>query len=138
MGINAFRRRKSELLHLSRRERQIMDVVYAKGEATATDVLETLPDAPTRTAIRTLLRILEDKGHLLHTKRAREFVYHPTRPRERAGQSAFGRVLQTFFDGSLEKAVAAHLADPGAEISPEELRRLSSLINQAKRKEKSP
>jgi predicted transcriptional regulator len=138
MRIDAFKRRMSELLHLSRRERQIMDVVYAKGEATATDVLDNLPDAPTRTAIRTLLRILEDKGHLVHTKRAREFVYHPIRPRERAGQSALGRVLQTFFEGSLEKAVAAHLADPGAEISAEELRRLSSLINQAKRKDKSP
>jgi BlaI family transcriptional regulator, penicillinase repressor len=125
----------SELSHLSRRERQIMDVVYAKGEATATNVLENLPDAPTRTAVRTLLRILEEKGHLKHKKRGREFVYYPVRHRESAGQSAFQRVLQTFFDGSLEKAVAAHLADPAAEIPPEELRRLSSLINQAKRKE---
>ena len=88
----------SELVHLSRRERQIMDVVYAKGEATATDVLELIPNAPTRTAVRTLLRILEEKGHLKHVKRGREFVYRPTRQRERAGKSAFQRVLQTFFD----------------------------------------
>jgi predicted transcriptional regulator len=115
-----------------------MDAVYAKGDATATDVLANIPDAPTRTAVRTLLRILEDKGHLRHKKRGREFVYRPTRQRERAGQSAFQRVLQTFFDGSLEKAVAAHLADPDAEIQHEELRRLSSLINQAKRKEEQP
>ena len=125
----------SELVHLSRRERQIMDVVYAKGEATATDVLELIPNAPTRTAVRTLLRILEEKGHLKHVKRGREFVYRPTRQRERAGKSAFQRVLQTFFDGSLEKAVAAHLADPGSEISQDELQRLSSLIRQVKQKE---
>ena len=127
----------SEWSHLSRRERQIMEAVYARGDATATAVLESLPDAPTRTAVRTLLRILEDKGHLKHIKRGREFVYRPVRLRERAGQSAFQRVLQTFFDGSLEKAVAAHLADPAAAIPPQELRRLSSLINLAKRNEDS-
>lgn len=125
----------SELSHLSRRERQIMDVIYARGEATATDVVVALPDAPTRTAVRTLLRILEDKGHLRHIKRGREFVFRPTRQRERAGRSAFQRVLQTFFGGSLEKAVAAHLTDAEADISPEELKRLSSLIRQAKQKE---
>ena len=125
----------SELSHFSRRERQIMEIIYAKGEATATDVLENLPEAPTRTSVRTLLRILEEKGHLKHKKRGREFVFYPTRQRERAGQSALQRLLQTFFDGSLEKAVAAHLSDPGAEISPEELRKLSALITQARRKE---
>jgi predicted transcriptional regulator len=125
----------SDLHHLSRRERQIIEVVYAKGEATATDVLAHMPDPPTRTAVRTFLRILEEKGHLKHTKRGREFVYQPTRRRERAGQSALLRVVQTFFEGSLEKAVAAHLADPGAEVSPKELQRLSALIRQAKQKE---
>jgi predicted transcriptional regulator len=125
----------SELHHLSRRERQIIEVVYAKGEATATDVLAHMPDPPTRTAVRTFLRILEEKGHLKHAQRGREFVYQPTRRRERAGQSALLRVVQTFFEGSLEKAVAAHLADPGAEVSPKELQRLSTLIRQAKQKE---
>ena len=125
----------SEMSHMSRRERQIMEIIYARGEATATDVLENLSDAPTRTSVRTLLRILEDKGHLKHTKRNREYVFYPTRQRERAGKSAFQRLLQTFFDGSLEKAVAAYLYDPGAEISAEELKRLSSLINEAKRKQ---
>jgi predicted transcriptional regulator len=125
----------SELHHLSRRERQIIEVVYAKGEATATDVLAHMPEPPTRTAVRTFLRILEEKGHLKHTKRGREFVYQPTRRRERAGQSALLRVVQTFFEGSLEKAVAAHLADPGADVSPKELQRLSALIRQAKQKE---
>jgi BlaI family transcriptional regulator, penicillinase repressor len=124
----------SDLARLSRRERQIMEAVYARGEATASEVLESLPDAPTRTAVRTFLRILEDKGHLKHNKRGREFVYHPVRRRETAGQSAFQRVLQTFFGGSLEKAVAAHLADPDAGIPPEELGRLASLVNQARKK----
>jgi BlaI family transcriptional regulator, penicillinase repressor len=124
-----------ELSQLSRRERQIMEVIYAKGEATATDVLATLPDAPTRTAVRTFLSILEQKGHLTHTKRGREFVFRPTQARERTGKSAFGRVLHTFFGGSLEKAVASYLADPKSEISPDELRRLSELINKAKRRD---
>ncbi len=125
----------SELSQFSRRERQIMEIVYARGEATATDVLDRLVDAPTRTSVRTLLRILEEKGHLKHRKRGREFVYFPRRQRERAGKSALQRLLQTFFDGSLEKAVAAHLADPDAKVSPEELRRLSALISEAKRNE---
>ena len=111
-----------------------MEIVYAKGEATATDVLEDLSDAPARTAVRTFQRILEEKGHLKHTKRRREFVHSPIRRREIAGQSAFQRVIQTFFDGSLEKAVAAHLNDPDSEISPEHLQRLSALIRQARSK----
>jgi predicted transcriptional regulator len=125
----------SELSQLSRRERQIMDIVYARGEATATLVLDSLPDAPARVSVRTLLRILEEKGHLRHVKRGREFVYRPTRRRELAGKSAFQRVLATFFGGSLEKAVAAHLTDPDAEIPPGELKRLAALISEAKRKE---
>lgn len=126
----------SELTYLSRRERQIMEIIYAKAEASASDVLGALADAPTRTAVRTLLRILEVKGHVKHKKRGREFIYAPTRKRERTGKSAFRTVLATFFEGSLEKAVAAHLADPGAGISQEELRRLSALIDEAKRKER--
>ena len=126
----------SDPLNLSRRERQIMDIIYAQGEASATDVVDKIPDAPTRTSVRTLLRILEEKGHLIHARRGREFYYRPTRPRERAGQSAFQRVLQTFFDGSLERAVAAHLAGRKTDLSPEELQRLSDLIAKAKRKEK--
>jgi predicted transcriptional regulator len=120
---------------LSRRERQIMDVVYARDEAPAAEVWQNLPDRPSRTAVRTLLRILEEKGHLRHKKRGRQFIYQPTRPRQRAGQSALQRVLHTFFDGSLEKAVAAHLAQPGSQLSPDELERLLSLINDARQKE---
>jgi predicted transcriptional regulator len=124
--------------HLSRRERQIMDAVYSKGEATATDVLETIADPPTRTAVRTFLRILEAKGHLKHSKRGREFVYQPSHSRDSAGKTAFGRAIRTFFDGSLERAVAAYLGDPEAEVAPDELRRLSALIARARRKERNP
>ena len=120
--------------HLSRRERQIMDAVYTKGEATATDVLETISDPPTRTAVRTFLRILEGKGHLKHIKRGREFVYQPTQSRDSVGKTAFGRAIRTFFGGSLERAVAAYLDDPKSEIPPDELQRLFSLIKQARRK----
>jgi predicted transcriptional regulator len=112
-----------------------MEVIYARGEATATEIVEAMPDPPSRTAIRTFLRILENKGHLRHKKLGREFVYAPTRQRGRTGKSALARVLETFFNGSLEQAVAAHLLDPKTEISPEELERLSALIRAAKRKE---
>ena len=118
---------------LSRRERQIMDVVYGRGSATAVEVVESLPDPPSKTAVRTLMRILEEKGHLKHVQRGREFVYQPTRPRLRAGRSAFQRVLATFFEGSLEKAVAAHLSDSAADLSAEELQRLADLIQEARK-----
>jgi predicted transcriptional regulator len=119
---------------LSRRERQIMDVVYARGEVTAAAVVAGLPDPPTKTAVRTLLRILEQKGHLTHRQDGLTFVYRASRPRARAGRTALRRVLQTFFDGSLEKAVAAHLGDAATELSTEELNRLADLVDQARRK----
>ena len=124
----------SDPAQLSRRERQIMDVIYARGEATATHVLQDIPDPPTRTAVRTFLRILERKGHLQHRQQGREFVYRPTRARERTGRSALRRVLEVFFEGSLERAVSAHLSDPSAELGPEELERLSDLIDQARKR----
>jgi predicted transcriptional regulator len=119
---------------LSRRERQIMDSVYARGEASAAEVLADLPDPPGKTAVRTLLRILEEKGHLKHRQVGLRYVYRPSRPRGHAGRSALRRVLETFFDGSLEKAVAAHLGDSAEGLSPEELARLAALIHQARGK----
>ena len=116
---------------LSKRERQIMDAVYARGEATVSQIMDGIPDPPMRGALRTLLRILETKGHLRHTKLGREFIYRPTQARGQAGRSALGRVLDVFFGGSLEHAVAAHLSDPRRAASPEELRRLSDLIDKA-------
>jgi predicted transcriptional regulator len=121
---------------LSRRERQIMDIIFAHGSATALDVLRQLPDPPSKTAVRTLLRILEAKGHLKHVQRGREYVYQPTQPRLRAGRWAFQRVLSTFFGGSLERAVAAHLADLPGDLDAEELKRLANLIQQARNKRK--
>ena len=120
----------SDPRQLSKRERQIMDVIYARGEASVSQILDGIPDPPMRGALRTLLRILETKGHLAHRKQGREFIYRPTQNREKAARSALGRVLDVFFGGSLENAVAAHLSDPrrAGKITPEELRRLSDLI----------
>ena len=119
---------------LSARERQIMDIIYSLGEATATEVLNALPDPPSRNAVRTFLRILEEKGRLKHKSRGREYVFRPTKPRRRAGQSAVHHVLQTFFGGSLERAVAVHLANPASKISADELERLEALIREAREK----
>lgn len=121
---------------LSARERQVLDIVYALGEATATDVLGAMPKPPSRSAVRTFLRILEEKGKLRHKKRGREYVYRATRSRDRAGQAAVRQVLKTFFEGSLEKAVTIHLADPTAEISSDELKRLEGLIREARKQGK--
>jgi predicted transcriptional regulator len=119
---------------LSRRERQIMDIVYTLGNASATQVMEIMSDAPSRTAVRTFLRILEQKGHLKHTKKGREFVFQPTQARKRVGKSTFNRVLNTFFDGSLTNAVAIHLSDPNNKLSEDELKRLEDLIRKARTK----
>lgn len=126
-----------EQSQLSRRERQIMGIVYTRGKASVTEVWQVLADPPSRTAVRTLLRILEEKGHLRHGKQGREFIYTPVRPRTDVGQSALKGVLATFFDGSLEKAIAAHLSEPGIEISDDELRRLDRLIREAREKEET-
>ena len=121
---------------LSRRERQIMDAVFEHGEASANQVLDSITDPPSRTAVRTFLRILVDKGHLTQRLVGREMFYKPTRPRTQAGRSAFQRVLQTFFDGSIEKAFAAHLADGNVDLSEDELKRLAGLIREARKKER--
>lgn len=116
---------------LSRRERQIMDIIYAKGEATAMDVTEALPDAPSHSAVRALLRILEEKGVLKHREDGKRFVFLPTEPVEKASRSALKNVVQTFFEGSLANAVAA-LVDGKEKIPAEELKRLEAIIKQAK------
>lgn len=119
---------------LSRREREIMDAVYQLGTASTNDVLGKMADPPSRTAVRTFMRILEEKGHLTHRLQGREFLYRPVKPRQAAGRSAVQRVLRTFFGGSLEKAVAVYLSDPGSAISAEELQRVESLIREARKK----
>jgi len=119
---------------LSKRERQIMDVVYSLGSATATQVLKRLENPPSLSSVRTFLTILERRGHLRHKKVGREYVYEPILPRHRVGKAALRRVIDVFFSGSLESAVTAHLLDPGTEVSKEELKRLSAIIGQAKKK----
>ena len=119
---------------LSARERQVMNAIYALGEATATQVRDSMADPPSRNAVRTFLRILEDKRWLQHKKRGREYVYRPTTAPRRAGNAAVKQVLKTFFEGSLEKAVAVHLSDPKTKIDSGELRRLEKLIRDARQK----
>lgn len=118
-------------LHLSRRERQIMNVLFREGEAAVTTIAEALPDPPSGTAIRTLLRILEDKGHVLRRRDGRKHLYRPAVSRARAARAALTSVLATFFDGSLGDAVAAHMADPATALDLEELARLRRLIDEA-------
>jgi BlaI family transcriptional regulator, penicillinase repressor len=121
--------------HLSRRERQIMDILYELGHASAADVQERLPDPPGYSSVRALLRILEEKGHLSHRQEGARYVYMPTQPRSRAAQSALSQVVRTFFGGSIEKTVATLLSSEDAQLTPEELERLSALIEEARRKE---
>ena len=119
---------------LSKRERQIMDVVYSLRGATATQVLERIKNPPSRSSVRTFLTILEKRGHLRHKKVGKAYVYEPTRPRRTVGKSALQRVIDVFFGGSLEKAVTAHLLDPKTDMSKEDLKRLSKIVRQAKKK----
>ena len=123
---------KKSVLHLSRRERQIMDVVYLLRRVTVAEVLERLPDPPSYSAVRAMLRVLENKGHLRHALEGKSYVYVPIVPRIRASRSALQNMLKTFFDGSPEKAVAALLDISRTEITDAELDRLSRLIDQAR------
>ncbi len=123
---------KKALDRLSRRERQIMEVIYAAGQATATDVLERLPDPPSYSSVRALLRILEGKGHLRHVAEGPRYVFLPTLAPDRARRSAMQSMLQTFFEGSPEKAVAALLDVSRSDISADELDRISRLIDKAR------
>ena len=120
-------------LHLSRRERQIMDILYREGRATAGEVLDRLPEPPGYSAVRAMLRVLENKGHLTHVLENGRYVYRPTIPRERARRSALQNLLQTFFEGSPEKAVAALLSESKNRLSEDELERLSRLIAEARK-----
>jgi predicted transcriptional regulator len=118
---------------LSRREREIMDVIYRAGRATAAEVLERLSDPPGYSAVRALLRVLEEKGHLRHEQDGPRYVFLPTVPLERARQSALRQLLHTFFDGSTEQAVAALLDLSSTRLSEAELDRLGRLIADARK-----
>jgi predicted transcriptional regulator len=117
---------------LSRRERQIMDVLYQKGKATALEVQESLPDPPSYSAVRALLRILEDKGHIRHEQDGPRYVFTPKLPRDKARRSAIRHMMETFFEGSPEQAVAALLDVSSSKLSQEDLDRLAQLIENAR------
>lgn len=121
---------------LSRRERQIMDILYRLGSATAAEVKENLADAPSYSAVRALLRILEDKGHLKHAYDGPRYVYAPVVSRPVAQKSALKQMVKTFFDGSASNAVAALLDMSGEDLSEAELNRLAKMVEQAKREGK--
>jgi predicted transcriptional regulator len=118
---------------LSRRERQIMSIVYRLGIATAAEVLALLDDPPSYSAVRSHLRILEEKGHLRHEQDGPRYVYLPTLSRDRARLGALRQVLQTFFDGSASQAVAALLDSSDRSLSGEELEQLAKVVEQARK-----
>jgi len=118
---------------LSRRERQIMDILYQRGKASATDVREAMPDAPSYSAVRAMLRVLEEKGHVRHQEEGLKYVYAPTVAREKAKRSAVKHLLDTFFGGKPEQIVAALLDVSSATLTKEELDRMGAMIEKAGR-----
>lgn len=110
-----------------------MDILYKRGRASAAEIHQALPDAPTYSAVRAKLRVLEEKGHIRHHEQDLRYVFVPTLPREQAKHSALRHMIETFFEGSTEQAVAALLDSSSARLSANELDRLSELIEKAKR-----
>jgi len=122
--------------HLSKRERQIMDVLYRQGRATAADVQAGLPDPPSYSAVRTLLRILEDKGHLRHEQDGVRYVYVPIVAAAKAQRSALKHLVDTFFGGSASRGMAALFELSGGDLDEAELRRLRQMIDEARKRGK--
>lgn len=122
---------------LSRREREIMDILYQMGSATAADLLKVLPGEPTDSTVRTQLRVLESKGHVRHEEAGQRYVYFPVVPRRVVRKSALKHVVNTFFDGSIEKVVAALLGPDAGRLSDAELDRIAALVDKARAGEKS-
>ena len=118
---------------LTRRERQIMDILYRQGRATAGEVLDALPGHTSSSTVRTQLRVLESKGHVHHEEEGLRYIYVPAVPRRAARRSALRHVVDTFFDGSAEKTVTALLGGDGARLSEDELERIAGLIIKARK-----
>jgi predicted transcriptional regulator len=118
---------------LTRRERQIMDVLYRRGRATAAEVMADLPGEPNYSTVRTQLRVLEDKGHVRHEEDGVRYVYAPAVPRHAARKSALKHLVETFFDGSAEQVVAAVLGGEASRLSDEDLDRIGELIEKARK-----
>src|ERR1044072_7788577 len=125
--------RKDGHRNLSRRERQMMDILYARGRATAAEIHEALPDAPTYSAVRAKLRVLEEKGHIRHEEESLRYVYMPTTPRATARRSALPLLMSTFFEGSVEQAVAALLDLSAVKLKRSDLDRIQKVIDQLKK-----
>ncbi len=125
----------STALHsvLARRERQIMDILFRRGRATAAEVMADLPGEPSYSTVRTQLRVLEEKGHVRHEEDGVRFVYMPAVARHAARKSALRHLVETFFDGSPEKAVAALLGGEGSKISDDQLERIAGMIEKARK-----
>jgi BlaI family penicillinase repressor len=123
----------SSLPGLTRRERQIMDILYKRGRATANEVMEDLSGSPHSSTVRTQLRVLEEKGHLSHEEEGLRYVYVPAVPRRAARKSALRHLVETFFDGSAEQVVAAVLGGEGSRLSDKELDRIAELVAKAKK-----
>jgi predicted transcriptional regulator len=128
-------KKKDPQLDLSRRERQIMDVIYRRGSATAAEITTELPDPPTSTAVRTMLRILEDKGHIAHTRDGVRYVYKAVVDREKARESVMTHVVRTFFNGSAEQAIATLIDKSGPQLTDDELGRLAAMIEKARKRQ---
>src|SRR5678815_3440636 len=122
-----------ELAGLSRRERQIMDFLFQKGSASVAEVMAGISDPPSYSAVRAMLRTLEQKGRVVHVEDGRAYVYRPTLRKDTARRSALSHMLKTFFDGSTEQAVAALLELKGSKLSEDELDRVADLIAKAQR-----
>ncbi len=119
--------------NLSRRERQIMDIIYEFNTASVIQVLDKIPNPPSYSAIRALLRVLEDKGHVSHRQEGPRYIYFPTLPREEASQNALKHVMKTFFDNSTEEIVTALLNISEKNLSDKEYKRLTKLIKKARK-----
>jgi len=121
---------------LTRRERQIMDILYKRGRATANEVLDDLPGTTHYSTVRTQLRVLEDKGHVTHEGDGVRYVYMPALPRRAARKSALRHLVDTFFDGSSAQVVAALLGGDGSRVSAEDLERIEALVRRAREEER--
>lgn len=121
---------------LSRRERQIMEILYSAGHATVAEVLGYLPDPPSYSSVRALLAVLEKKGYVCHRNQGKAYRFSPTVSRARASRSALKNVVQTFFDGSIESVVAALMSMKSTRITDEEYDRLARLIERKRRQVK--
>ena len=123
---------------LSRREREMVEILHRLGRATAAEVHEQMENAPTYSAVRATLRILEEKGHIVHVQDGKRFVFEPAVAKQDAAKSALDQLVTTFFGGSLEGVVRTFLSSEEANIQGDELDRLSALIEEAKKKEQAP